>query len=369
MKKIWENIKYINRQRNLKTKILKNKLRIFFISLRKRRKTIFIPNQYNNILIFMHTNGLGDAIVTSGCIDILRKNNKKVYVVAEKRISFIFDELITVDGLIDYNKKNFSDFKRKTRDYQFDLIIDFSDMDGTVIERLKTLSVLKHKHAISFNQNRKTMYDTNIIYEQNKHISDRMLYVLSLLNITNSGYQYPLQIPNYIHSSINTFLTEKVENNKLIIFNPFASEPCRSMTSIQIHNLLQYMNEINNCKIIVFDIDNALDLSQYSNIIENPSKSFAHAAELVKQANLIVTVDTSIVHLAQAFNKNLIAIYNNRLFNKRFTNNIVWGPNYPLATQLTTNEYLNTESGDPMCNLDIQIIIEQLKKYFESPTV
>lgn len=364
MKKIWENIKHINRQRNLKTKILKNKLRVFLISLRKRQAKTSIPSQYESVLIFMHTNGLGDAIVTSGFIDILRKNNKKVYIIAERRISFLFDELITVDGLIDYNKKNFSDFKRKTKGYQFDIIIDFSDMDGTVIDRLKTLSVLKHKHAIGFNQNKKTMYDTNIIYNQNKHISDRMLYVLSLLNITTNNYQYALHIPDYIHNSVNTFLTEKVENKKLIIFNPFASEIYRSMTSTQVYSLLQYMNRISDCKIIVFDVDKCLNLSQYSNILENPSNLFVHAAELVKQADLIITVDTSIVHLAQAFNKNLIAIYNNRLFNKRFVNNIVWGPNYPLATQLTTNEHLNTESGDPMCNLDIQIIINQLKKIF-----
>ncbi|GAA5106571.1 glycosyltransferase family 9 protein [Orbus sasakiae] len=362
MNKIWQKIKYLNRQRNLKTKVLKNKLRILSFSLYKRKQSEFLPDEYQNILIFMHTNGLGDAIVTSGFINELRKNNKKVYIVAEKRISFLFKSIIPVDGVIDYDRKNISELKRKTQNYHFDLIVDFSDMDGTIIERLKTLKILKYKHAISFNQNRTTLFDTNIIYSKNKHISDRMIYILHLLNIKVDNYYYELSIPEQVKQNVSLFLKESVNHNKIIIFNPFASEQSRSMSINQIYSLIDFLETLDDFTTIVFDMKNCIDFSKYRNVVPNKLSSFIDAAELINRGDLILTVDTSIVHVARAFNKKLIAIYNNRLFNKRFINNIVWGPDYELATQITTTEFLNTESGDPISNLDIGIIIEHLKK-------
>lgn len=46
----------------------------------------------------------------------------------------------------------------------------------------------------------------------------------------------------------------------------------------------------------------------------------------------------------------------------KFENNIVWGPNSKLATQLTTSEHLRTEGGDDMHKFDIMLLINAIEQ-------
>lgn len=369
MKGIWQKLKHLNRQRNLKTKILKNKIKIrFFTILKNGKKTPFNVNDYQTVLIFMHTMGIGDAIVCSGFIDILRKHNKKVYIITEKRIFFLFNSFISVDGSFEFDSKKHTHFKKIIKQYHFDLIVDFSDMDTTVTHRLYTLYVTKYQHALSFNQPKRTMYDTNIIYNENKHISDRMLYVLKLLNLPTNTYQYAVHFPEAIKSKVKNFIAQTIPN-KLIILNPFASEKTRCMSNKQIYALLTELNKYQHYTILVFDLGKNLDFSDYQHVIANPYSDFITSAYLVQFAELVITVDTSVVHLATALNKKQIAIYNNRLFNNRFDNNVVWGPNSDKAVQITTNDYLNTEQGDVIANLPPDIIIEAIHHYMAAVSV
>ncbi|TEA27814.1 hypothetical protein [Candidatus Schmidhempelia bombi] len=103
-------------------------------------------------------------------------------------------------------------------------------MDTTVTHRLYTLYVTKYQHALSFNQPKRTMYDTNIIYNENKHISDRMLYVLKLLNLPTNTYQYTVNFPEAIKSKVKNFIAQTIPN-KLIILNPFASEKIHCLSN------------------------------------------------------------------------------------------------------------------------------------------
>lgn len=52
----------------------------------------------------MHSQAIGDAIVTSGIIKVLRDNNFKVYVIIPPNISFLFIDMIKTDGFL-YIKK------------------------------------------------------------------------------------------------------------------------------------------------------------------------------------------------------------------------------------------------------------------------
>lgn len=44
----------------------------------------------------------------------------------------------------------------------------------------------------------------------------------------------------------------------------------------------------------------------------------------------------------------MIGIYNNRLANKKYDNNKLWGPNYDQAKQVFSLDHLNTETGDDL---------------------
>ncbi len=64
-------LRRLNRQRNIKTKALKIKLKFFLLKLFYRNKTQLIKTDYKNVCIFMHSQAIGDGIVTSGIIAAL----------------------------------------------------------------------------------------------------------------------------------------------------------------------------------------------------------------------------------------------------------------------------------------------------------
>lgn len=97
-------LRKLNRQRNIKTKELKKKLKFYYLKLFYRKKSTFIKNYYKNICIFMHSQAIGDAIVTSGIIKALRDNYFKVYVIIPPKISFLFIDMIKIDGCFIYKK-------------------------------------------------------------------------------------------------------------------------------------------------------------------------------------------------------------------------------------------------------------------------
>lgn len=127
--------------------------------------------------------------------------------------------------------------------------------------------------------------------------------------------------------------------------------------------MLDFFEKIVGYTTIVFDCTDTITYSNYQNVIANPFKSFMASACLVQHSNFVMTVDTSIVHLARAFDKPQLAIYNNRLFNNKLINNIVWGPNSSQAKQITTKDNLQTEEGDSIANLDIDFIIKNLSDF------
>lgn len=63
------------------------------------------------------------------------------------------------------------------------------------------------------------------------------------------------------------------------------------------------------------------------------------AVEIVRSADLVVSPDTSIVHMACAFNTPLVAIYNTRrLKDSGLVGYNIWAPHYDNAVQLVIDQ-------------------------------
>jgi len=86
----------------------------------------------------------------------------------------------------------------------------------------------------------------------------------------------------------------------------------------------------------------------------------SEVAELIKGANLVVSPDTSIVHLARAFDKKMICIYRKEL-EKEDKNSILWGPNSEKAKVIFVEE--KVKDGE---EIDINHInLDEFKKEME----
>lgn len=358
---IISKLRSVNRARNLKIKKIKIKIKIFMMYLLYRNKTELLNKDYKNICLFMHSQAIGDALVSSGIIHNLREAGFKVFVIIPSRISFMFANIIKADGVV-YAEKNNNKMKHKLDELKIDLVIDLSDFDASVLNRLKTLFYIKPQHAIGFNQPAKTIFDTNIITKTPEHITKRMESVLDLLDI-NKACKPHISFSESKLAEASLFVNSICKaDDKLIIFNPFASQKNRNLSQEQINVAISFLSSLKNYKTIVFNLGKDIEVGDSNNIYLNPFNDAETSFAIVNYADIVITVDTAIVHLAAALDKRQFCIYNNRLCNGLFDNNIVWGPNNDNATLLTTNQFLNTEDGDSMALFDMSILIDAIKK-------
>lgn len=364
---IIKSIRAVNRQRNIKTKKIKIKLKLFVIKLRYRKRALLASESYKSVCIFMHTQAIGDGIVTSGFIKSLMDRGLKVYVIAPERVRFLFIDIIGVDGFIPFNKERAIDLLKEMKQYQIDLVVDFSNFDGTVMHRLKTLLSINPKYAIGFNQPRNTIFDTNIVDGgvTRGHITGRMREVLTTLGFNSCDYSGFLKLDRCDFNSAHAFArTLKKDFKGLVIFNPFGSQDDRALSIPQINEVLHYLNNLNGFVTIVFNMGRSIKCAHFDNVMMTPFKDAGNCFALVGHATFVITVDTAIVHLASVLNIPQYCIYNNRLHDGIYENNVLWGPNSEVAVQLTTSEYKRTEIGDDMQKFDVSLLINAINEDF-----
>ncbi|NUF26581.1 glycosyltransferase family 9 protein [Gilliamella sp. ESL0254] len=367
--KVLECIKYLNRQRNLKVKPFKLAIKLALLNRKKKVRSEFFLEKYRSVAILMNDQGIGDAIVTSYLINTLRENGFQVYVVVEKRIAFLFDKFISVDGVLFYDRnKNIKQIKEQLQSIRIDVAIDLVDKGQNSVRRAQIIQAINPLHTIGFNQDKYKLYDTSIYYHEYKsHISKRSQKILEFMRIQPTPIRYFVNIPTEAELSAKDFISSLLASNKnIIIFNPYGSNEARSFSNSQIDTTLSFLSQYDNCITIVVGEPNKIShIKAKKNIIINPLPTFFESVALVKFSNLVISVDTSIVHIASIYNKKMLCVYNNRIIDNKFINNYVWGPNYANAIQMFTNDHLGTGLGDPIANLDIGIMLEQLKLEIE----
>jgi len=67
------------------------------------------------------------------------------------------------------------------------------------------------------------------------------------------------------------------------------------------------------------------------NVVKNPFCTLHHVMALIKQSDVVITPDTSIVHISAAWKKPLIAVY------KNLPNNM-WAPGYEDASHIIVHD-------------------------------
>lgn len=122
------------------------------------------------------------------------------------------------------------------------------------------------------------------------------------------------------------------------MLNPFASVAERSLSLPQLEKLA--IDIVQHPDTQVFIIGEGKKLADLAIDDEKITvcrfKSLWDAIMLIKKADLVVSVDTAIVHIACAFDKKIIAIYFSMLLdhNKNFEGNTIFSPTGKNSEQL-----------------------------------
>ena len=198
------------------------------------------------------------------------------------------------------------------------------------------------------------------IRDFNQHISELYIKILKFLGIKNINSSYDVFSSDYLLKSLD------LKNKKYCVFNPYAASKHRSFSTENIEKILKIILEKDYEKLILIGNEDKirelkkLNISKENKVKIIETRGMSEVAELIKGANLVVSPDTSIVHLARAFDKKMICIYRKEL-GKEDKNSILWGPNSEKAKVIFVEE--KVKDGE---EIDINHInLDEFKKEME----
>lgn len=247
--------------------------------------------------------------------------DSELSVLASTINSDIAKNLGCVDYTYEYSKKVSSTAKliltlrRKAFDYWIDPKDEFSNT-SKILEKL-----CKPKISIGFNIKEK-VFDINLRnFVKGEHRVDINLSPVSYLS-ENNEYKIVLphiDIPSVDAANIQTQLI-KIQGTKVLL---------NLSTGIEARNLgvekwIEVVNGIDENKNIIITgmkkdyekINAVLDACRLKAILFVKTKTIFELAELIKQCSLLITPDTSAVHLASCFNTPIVSMFNNVKWNQ-----------------------------------------------------
>ena len=293
----------------------------------KKRTNKLSELNINNILI-IRDGGIGDAVFSYPLIRELKKHypNARIDIYASLNNHFMYKYTPWVNKVYLKHKKRYW-FKSwleifKMRKNHYDLAID-----DTVIRLHRTfhtmiinpkfvLASTGSKKRYGFDRSELSYYDK--VYETidtTIHIVDERLKVLKFLGINNINNKMEFFLPKEKNKEVEQYVN-KLQGYKLIGFNTDASHMARTLNSQQIINLCKLLKK-ENIKIVPFCIPKKFNY--FKKLIEDnhltnvvlpfKSKNIYEAAEVLKKVDLIITPDTSFVHIAAGLNIPTIGLF------------------------------------------------------------
>jgi ADP-heptose:LPS heptosyltransferase len=294
---------------------------------------------------------LGDMVLTSPLFYELKRlfPKSKLKVLASTGNQEFVSQIKIVDEVIVYQKNVLKDLflANKLKKSNFDLWIDVKD--GYSRTSASLLKLAKPKLSLGYNTQEK-VFDVDLKdYAKGKHAVE-----LSLAPVYYFGNQ-----PIYIAPVLTDFLKETADCPIDLLINISAGSPSRYLNENKwLHFLSQILHKYPSYKIHLTGIerDAKLLLSIYNNFkTEHITCKYNYTLpELVNslnRANIIISADTSIVHLASGLNKPIIALYPNVEWNlERFK---------PLSDNY---EVIISKSDKGIEDIDSTVILEKYEE-------
>jgi len=353
---------------------LKKRLKRFFLLwLTNKQAEEIKPKEIKKIVIFRYDR-IGDMIVTTPLFRELKL--ALPWVKIEVLASYDNKDVIRfnpyVDKVIINSKRNFfSDFfyLRHLRSQTVDVCID---LDHSIIwHSLLRLKFIKPRLALSIYKYEK--YDTQLkelkIFSKTTaknelaSFSQKWLEVTNLFGFRAKSSKYDIFLSSAIENRGSYFLKKYRDNFKIII-NLSGSFPEKRIEDKNFINLSKVLTNFRPDIQLVL-LSTPRNFSKYSNLINSlqddriilayKSETILEVAALIKFADFVITPDTSIVHVASAFNKPVLSIHEN---NKKSYN--LWRPTSEI------HEVVYAKSSYGILDIEFDEVIAKSKQIVNS---
>lgn len=359
-----KSFNFKKKHRKLKENIseVRRNLLILYSSVRRivpKRVEVGYKTQ-PKVLILRTSDEIGDAIVCTGLAKKLHDAGYQVNFLAGKSCENLFSHSDFVNKVFLYERKS---SPKKMKKEGFDIVIDLSD--DVSLKRIILVYKINAKITIGFNKSKYPMYTTSVDFvNKDVHITERHKTVLSLLGLDSSDYKYFLGVSRNDEKIISDVLSPK-GLKYVIALNPLTSSKDKDFSQQQVREIIEYIKS-NYQGVGIILVGQYEKISKFKNdeCIVFHESTISLATAIVKKVDLVITPDTSIVHLARIFNKKMVAVYTNgKLEDTGFFGYKIWLPNYENATVIHVNTPNVSEFGSTEIIEKIQKIIpDELSK-------
>lgn len=291
-------------------------------------------NNINSILFLRYDGKIGDMVVNTFMFREIKKvyPHIKIAVVARGEAKNIIINNPNVDKIYDYKKdrKSIKKLATEIKNKKFDLLIDFSEM--LRVNQMMFINLCSAKINMGLDKENWNLFDISINsgsdFEWSDHITNRYISYLRKLGFKNQiDTSYDIKV-NFT-DKFEIFL-KKIKENKIVLLNPYGASKHKSFSIETLKKIITFLKNLNLAVICIYYADKYQDIEflekENDNVyIPQNINTINDTIYLVSKSNLIITPDTSIVHIASALNKKIIAIYPPK-GGKYGVDHLVWSP-------------------------------------------
>lgn len=335
-------------------------LRILLLFKSPQKSNSKNPLSKNSKILFIRLNKIGDALVTTPLLKLIKEQTGcHISILADKKNHFIFNDSIIFDEVLIYKKGigGFRETVSKINSQKFDAVVDLHDDISTTVSFL--LAFIKSPIKIGLKKGNENIY-THLVEKLDASKTHIILRVMEFAKVFNLNYNveninihYPLS--NNSLENINKFLMNNFPGKFLVGINISAGSEARFWGVERFKNVIKVLQKY-NLQIVILSTE--AEKKYAEEISENKypiftTPDFNIFAAMISKLNFLFTPDTSIVHLASAYEIPMFGIYV-----KYNTTNMIWSPFKSKFDCVITEE-------PNFNNLEFEQAEEKFKTFFE----
>ncbi|MEI7811019.1 MAG: glycosyltransferase family 9 protein [Ignavibacteria bacterium] len=324
--------------------ILKNFLLRILLLLVKRNDKDYVPvfNEKSNIL-FIRLNRIGDALVVTPLLHQIKDSLKcEISILAASSNHFIFENNPSIDHIILFNKGlgSFFETLKLIKRERYDAVVDLHDDVSTTVSFLIALCQAKNKFGLR--KSNEIVYSRTVERPDPKvtHVVDRIFEIARLFNVKISKESAGICYQPEEHSvnNVKNILLRKFKDKKYLIgMNITAGSKARFWGIENFQMVLKFLSQYDVNVLIITttkDVEKALQITSDDRDKIFYSPLFDEFAATVSCLDFLFTPDTSIIHLASAYNVPVFGLYV-----KYNTEDMIWSPYRTDFESMTTTNY------------------------------
>ena len=353
----FRKIREWNRRKNYYLKEVKLNIAIYIAKLiwDKRKKSTFDIKSIKTILLLRNEGTIGDMVVYSPLVRSLHESSYTIDVLLTKSSSVVMKYNPYVRNIYEAGDGSSEVYLRRfnhtvpdstikaLNNNKYDLVIDPSLFD-TPVHRMQLLHDINARSVLGFNKwNNINHYSNSLYFKRGKeHVTTAVSLIADCMEVNSiSLHPYNLHLPDSILDEVRGYLHSWGNKTKVII-NIFTGSPERCFSQEQLAKIIELINKTYaDIEFILLDHRKEITLSLPDNVVINPFGTLHHVMALNHEADLVISPDTSILHMSAAWEKPLISVYK-----KVLNNNDLWAPGYANASQIIVQHRMMSEVED-----------------------